>query len=209
MAKQNKPIRLTKSNTRKYSSSSPSHSSSVMKTKPSSLNYKKFLSERDFLKVAKRASMVQGWSLSSIDFAGNELRFLVNSVTRPGIKYTIIVQVNPIDKSVMIDKKAKLYKILQDAGLKIFCSCPAWGYFGYSYKAWRQGYGIFPETRYPHIRNPHLRGFVCKHLHYVMRLWPFLSRQIAKQFRDYWTKEQLEQIDDAIEYALKGIKIDF
>lgn len=125
MAKQNKPIRLTKSNTCKYSSSSPSRSSSVMKTKPSSLNYKKFLSERDFLKVAKRANMVQGWSLSSIDFAGNELRFLVNSVTRPGIKYTIIVQVNPIDKSVMIDKKAKLYKILQDAGSAGFCGFSA------------------------------------------------------------------------------------
>lgn len=83
------------------------------------------LSERDFLKVAKRANMVQGWSLSSIDFAGNELRFLVNSVTRPGIKYTIIVQVNPIDKSVMIDKKAKLYKILQDAGNAGFCGFSA------------------------------------------------------------------------------------
>ena len=40
-------------------------------------------------------------------------------------------------------------------------NCPAFLYWGFQYKAWKEGYGLVKETRRPTIRNPHQQGYVC------------------------------------------------
>ena len=170
MAKVNKPIRLTKANTRKYASTRKSGSalpkpSSRMKpeSKLSTTTYKKILSETEFLKVKKRSMMVNGIGLISIDAAANELRFQCNSVTTPGKKYTVILQFNPLSPDLIVNKRTNLNKLLLDSGIKIFCSCPAHLWFGMQYMAVKKGYAAFGSWKvpYPKIRNPKLRGYSC------------------------------------------------
>lgn len=40
-------------------------------------------------------------------------------------------------------------------------NCPAFLYWGFSYIAWKNGYGLQKETRVPRVRNPHQQGYVC------------------------------------------------
>lgn len=169
MAKVNKPIRLTKANTRKYASTRKSGStlpkpSSRMKpeSKLSTTTYKKILSETEFLKVKKRSMMVNGIDLISIDAAANELRFQCNSVTTPGKKYTVILQFNPLSPDLIVNKRTNLNKLLLDSGIKLYCSCAAFYYF-FQYVAVKYNYAAFGSWKvpYPKIRNPKLRGYSC------------------------------------------------
>jgi len=57
--------------------------------------------------------------------------------------------------------------------VRVFCSCPAFLYWGYRYIAWKHGFGLRRETRKPTTRNPHLHGSVCKHLEAVLKAIPF------------------------------------
>lgn len=70
----------------------------------------------------------------------------------------------------------------------IVSNCPAFLYWGFKYKAWKRGYGLEKETRFPKIRNPFQRGYVCKHLYLVMQTFPFLSKQIASKLVKYYKK---------------------
>lgn len=63
------------------------------------------------------------------------------------------------------------------------CNCPAYLYWGWKYKATQQGYALHEETRFPKIRNPKLKGSVCKHLENVLLTLPFLESEITKDLK--------------------------
>lgn len=67
----------------------------------------------------------------------------------------------------------------------IVSNCPAFHYWGYKYMAWKRGYGIQKEVRFPYVRNPHERGFLCKHLHFVLSIFPFITPQVASKMGKY------------------------
>lgn len=218
MAKVNKPIRLTKANTRKYASTRKSGStlpkpSSRMKpeSKLSTTTYKKILSETEFLKVKKRSMMVNGIDLISIDAAANELRFQCNSVTTPGKKYTVILQFNPLSPDLIVNKRTNLNKLLLDSGIKLYCSCAAFYYF-FQYVAVKYNYAAFGSWRvsYPKIRNPRLVKSSCKHCRAICMALPFWVPSISKFLRKYWSEnmDQVKEVTDAISEAAKRIKID-
>ena len=71
----------------------------------------------------------------------------------------------------------------------IVSNCPAFHYWGYKYKAWRMGYGLEKELRRPVIRNPHEKGYVCKHLYLVLQTFPFYAKTLASKFGKYWADE--------------------
>lgn len=219
MAKVNKPIRLTKANTRKYASTRKSGStlpkpSSRMKpeSKLSTTTYKKILSETEFLKVKKRSMMVNGIDLISIDAAANELRFQCNSVTTPGKKYTVILQFNPLSPDLIVNKRTNLNKLLLDSGIKVYCGCSSFLFWGFQYIAVKKGYAAFGSWKvpYPKIRNPKLRGLSCKHIRSICMALPFWAPSISKFLRKYWSDnmDQVQEVADAISEAAKRIKID-
>ena len=131
----------------------------LLNLKKSPYGYRTLISEKYFLKVQKRARGL-GVQLHAIDYDGFELRFLVQSGTHPDKKYTVIVQLNSLQPTDIIEGK-NVAEVLRSAKLKCYCTCPAWLFWGYAYKAWSYGYGIYPERHYPHIRNPHLKGYLC------------------------------------------------
>ena len=71
----------------------------------------------------------------------------------------------------------------------IVSNCPAFHYWGYKYKAWKMGYGLEKELRRPVIRNPHEKGYVCKHLFLVLQTFPFYAKELASKFGKYWADE--------------------
>ena len=70
------------------------------------------------------------------------------------------------------------------------CRCPASTFWGYNYEAdaLRYLYGIPGEKRFPKIRNPNLRGTICKHEDAVIR-WILRNKElVAKMFAEYYNR---------------------
>lgn len=67
----------------------------------------------------------------------------------------------------------------------IRCNCPAQNFWGYNFidTELRMLYGIPREKRFPKIRNPNLKGVMCKHidavLQYILRNKDLISKMFA------------------------------
>ena len=70
------------------------------------------------------------------------------------------------------------------------CRCPAATFWGYNYEAdaLRYLYGIPGEKRFPKIRNPNLRGTICKHQDAVFQWIQRNKALIAKMFAAYYDR---------------------
>ena len=173
--------------------------------------YKDLLSEKQFLRVAERARQLTGTQLVSIQYDESELIFKTLSATRKGVYYEERIKITSLQEHQDMEymramvanskllsaekKEAKLMgmspvlatkgldKALRNSTLKISCTCPAWHYWGYKYYAWRQGYGLMRENRYPKVRQPSQRGYVCKHLYVVLQIYPFIANTVAKKLK--------------------------
>ena len=74
-----------------------------------------------------------------------------------------------------------------DGDVSLFCSCPSFRYNGYMYMADQLAYGIKNQELFPGIRNPELRGTVCKHLYQLMETiedyTPRMEREVEETLR--------------------------
>lgn len=140
--------------------------------------YRQLLSNKNFLKVQERAGQVGGVVLSEALYYNRELVFNTPSVSRSGT-YQTKIKIKELDRRVTIGmSEAQIYDMILNSDLDVYCSCPAFKYWGYKYLSTVDGYGLNVEGRYPAIRNPKLRGYVCKHLYAVLSLYPQLVQQI-------------------------------
>ena len=74
--------------------------------------------------------------------------------------------------------------------IHIRCNCPAQQFWGYNYQATQLKYiyGVPKEDRFPIIRNPNLKGTVCKHCDKVLQ-WVLSHKNIvAKMFALYYNR---------------------
>lgn len=178
----------------------------LSRIKPAKYSYKKLLTEKTFLKVQRRARGI-GVTLTSIDAEGMELWFRTKSTTRPGVYYTEIIQLSSLTPEEVVSGR-NLAEVLRSAKIKIYSNDPAFLYWGTAYWSWRLGFGLYPETRFPRIRNPHHRWYVSKHMYAVLMTFPFLAPQIGKFLRKYWTEQQQQQVEQALGKAMKSISLD-
>lgn len=65
--------------------------------------------------------------------------------------------------------------------IQLSCSCPSFLYWGYQYILTQVGAAIADEGRFPKVRNPRLRGIVCKHLNRVLHVLPFYMNFLAQE----------------------------
>ena len=156
-------------------------------------NYRKLLSEREFLKVQKRSLQLRkyGSLLTDVLYDKSRLVFKTHSATYPEeVVYTQTIEFEDVDYDYITDMNfADVESLVLNSGIKIHCDCPAFHYWGYKYIAWKRGYGLQREVRPPYIRNPFERGFLCKHLYLVLGLFPTLSKVIASKFSRYANKK--------------------
>lgn len=77
---------------------------------------------------------------------------------------------------------------IMQGDIRCSCTCPAWTYSGMKYIGTQLGYAYGgKETRFPRVKNPQLKGSVCKHLFVVLKALPFqkfgIASQISSEFR--------------------------
>ena len=96
------------------------------------------------------------------------ITFVTSSGTSASKSWTQRVQMLDLDKLLAKHKDKKkpmeIVRLALKGNIKLNCNDPSWLYWGFKYKAYVRGYGMNRETRFPKIRNPQLRGTVCKHL---------------------------------------------
>jgi hypothetical protein len=87
-----------------------------------------------------------------------------------------------LDPSLTVNDAAKL--LLWAGNVRVHCPCPAFKYWGMQYIMTQKDAAIVPEDRYPHIRNPNLKGVVCKHLNRTLKVLPFHLGDMASAMKE-------------------------
>ena len=104
---------------------------------------------------------------------GNTMRYFVPNRYNGWFTYIRFLEwdneVRDLDQSAT--EAARL--LFWGANLKLHCTCPAFLFWGSQYILTQADAAIVPEVRFPHIRNPNLRGIVCKHLNRTLKVLPF------------------------------------
>lgn len=144
------------------------------------------LIDGNFLNQKARAD-----ALSKVDFGefqDDTVVFYVPSseFKENGIRYINQVQFDQWDqlgRDEDFDYNEKSRMLLWVGDIRVSCSCPSYLYWGYQYILTVLDSAIYPETRFPKVRNPQERGIVCKHLNRVLRVLPFYSGRIAKEMQ--------------------------
>jgi hypothetical protein len=85
------------------------------------------------------------------------------------------------DESINAVEAARL--LIWGANCRIHCTCPAYRYWGMQYIDTKLDIAIVPEERMPSIRNPHLKGIVCKHLKRTLAVVGFHNGDLAAEVK--------------------------
>jgi len=92
------------------------------------------------------------------------------------------------DTTLSAPEAARL--LFWSGNLRIHCQCPAYLFWGMQYIDTQLDIAIRPETRFPAIRNPQLKGIACKHLIRTLKVLPFHLGDMAnaiKQQREHFS----------------------
>ena len=123
------------------------------------------------------------------------LLFRVRSASQAGTSYETVIQLLEYpairnDASLSLQEKVRLALV---GDVTVNCSCPAQLWWGFEYQLRQMGAGTDTVThqhpqrdpdRFPHIRNPSLKGTTCKHLQLVLSLAPANLTTIVKKLRN-------------------------
>lgn len=87
-----------------------------------------------------------------------------------------------------LDKLAN--RILTNADMRVWCSCPCNQFWGFAYiqTTHQTKYGD-PENRKPRVRNPDQRGTGCKHLQKVFDKLPSLKSTLAGHLKRFFSDD--------------------
>lgn len=85
------------------------------------------------------------------------------------------------DTSINVNEASRL--VLWADDIQIHCGCPSFKFYGYAFILTQLGAAIIPETRFPHIRNPLLKGVACKHCRRVIKVLPFHLGNMASAMK--------------------------
>jgi hypothetical protein len=137
-----------------------------------------------FLSQGIRSKALTG--IKYIGFQGDTMQFRVNSSEfekndtwyMSEVKFDEWEDVGQ-DTDLTPIEKARL--LLWVGNIRINCTDPSFLYWGYQYILTQFNSAIYPEDRPPVVRNPGLKGIVCKHLNRILKVLPFYSGDIAKE----------------------------
>lgn len=85
------------------------------------------------------------------------------------------------DTSLNANEAARV--LMWGGNMRVHCKCPSFLFYGYEYILTQLGAAIYPEVRYPHIRNPQLKGIACKHLRRCLKVLPFNMGYMASSIK--------------------------
>lgn len=148
-------------------------------------NYRDLISNKTFLDVRRRANNIGEVDLfEKVNYRERRLTFHVPSETGVG-SYRASIIVDSLDRRSAKELRPSVVNgIIRNSNLLVYCTCPAFKYWGFKFIGTLEQYGINPETRYPDIRNPRLEGKVCKHLYRALQLYSFNIDKIRQNLVD-------------------------
>lgn len=142
------------------------------------------------------------WSTVRARVKSQGLKSYYQGITKEGvIKYKTTSGTTPgkfWDQEVYLEDLPDVVQILEEdknftardaiilalrGNVKVYCNDLSFKYYGWQYMAWKRGYGLRPETRFPKKRNPNLTGETCKHLLSVFRVLPMDWSKIVRDMR--------------------------
>ena len=135
---------------------------------------------------------VRAKELDGVRFVGfkpeNTMNFHIHSsnFTENRIKYTNSVKFDQwielgTDPDFNFVERSRL--LLWVGDIRLHCTCPSFLYHGYQYMCTVLDAAIYPEERFPRIKNPSERGIVCKHMNRILKVLPFHQGQIATELK--------------------------
>lgn len=141
------------------------------------------MTRKEILKGADKARIARSKKLEYTHYLGVSpkrgwIKFETASQYTRGKKYTQLIKLKEAKDMRYFKefKKNEVIKLFLNGDLQVSCSCPDFKY-RHRYHSWKDGYGLYKELRYPHIRNPYLEGTVCKHL--ILCLTFMLNNQMS------------------------------
>lgn len=123
-------------------------------------------------------------SVNYVETRGDTMKFFVPNHYNGWNTYIRFVEWdNQIrDKSITPTEMARL--LLWSDNIQVHCPCPSFIFWGYQFILTQLDASIVPETRFPRIRNPHLKGICCKHLRRTMMVLPFHLGDMASSIKE-------------------------
>lgn len=106
--------------------------------------------------------------------------------------YTQFIKLKDLNRNMYDNSDATLkdrIKLSLLGDIEVYCDCPAFLYYGYSYMASGIGYKYgSKEQRYPKVNNPDTKGTVCKHLYAILRRINFQDGRIITAIENIFDK---------------------
>lgn len=118
----------------------------------------------------------------------NVLNFFVPNKYNGWDVYIKFVEWDEVVEDTSYDAVESSRLLLWGANLQLHCSCPAYLYYGHNYVLTTKSAAIVPEERFPTIRNPNLKGGLCKHQIRVMKTLPFHLGDMARAITETRSK---------------------
>ena len=141
----------------------------------------------NYLRIRDKSKKTPGSRYIEID-EDNIIHFKTPSHTHAGVTYDQKVKLLQLEELIQthsgVKKPSQIVRMALAGDIKVHCTDPSWLYWGFQYIGTKDKYATDPEKRYPKIRNPQLKGSVCKHLDNVLFILPFQTSTIVKDLRE-------------------------
>ncbi len=159
----------------------------------------------DFGKKVKGIGDMGGLRLRQMN--ADTWNFKVHSGTKAGVWYDSNLRWKDLQKQLVphvkdarlwtksgehVDLRKLSKTLLAKADVQVFCSCPAFKYWGPNYILSLAKYDANAgpgENRPPNVRNPKQYGAVCKHLQNVLNVLPWYLTTMAKWLKDFYSED--------------------
>lgn len=125
---------------------------------------------------------------------GNTFRYFVPNRFNGWNTYIRFVEFSDVvnDREYNAAESSRL--LLWGGNLQLHCGCPAYLFYGMNYILTTKDAAIVPEKRFPSIRNPQLKGGMCKHLIRSMKVLPFHLGDIARAVKEAREEQDKKKI---------------
>jgi len=133
---------------------------------------------------------------------GDLWTFKVHSGTKDGVWYTNNVKFPNLEEDIRkyakdkklwnkdgtkVDLRKLAVEILFSTDVQLYCSCPAFLYYGAAYILTQRGAKYTkPENRPPKKRNPSELGAICKHGQLLLDVLPMYATTLSKYISQYY-----------------------
>lgn len=156
---------------------------------------------------AKTKGVEDKGGLRFVDQDAETWKFKIHSGTESGLWYDAYLHFKDVkstlerfvkDRSLWVANKTKVdfrklsKKFMDKADIQLFCSCPAFKFWGPAFILSLDKYDAHytrREERPPSVRNPKRYGAVCKHLDRLLKVLPFYGGTMSKWLKDFYEKD--------------------